>query len=236
MIPILFGITLITFIIINAAGSPLQNMEFNPRVKPEDIERIRNNLGLNEPVWKRYFIWVGNVLQGDLGLSLINFRPVTDRIREVMFNTLLLSFLSITISLVDRRSIGHLRGDASKRHRRPGYQCAFGSRLCDSDRLARPAAHYSLFGAVRKMGIPVAAGGRRARLARRRRIKDRIEHLILPMTALVIPQVGIWLFWVRSNMLEVLGQDYMRAARARGLREKIRAVRPRACAMPSFRW
>ena len=51
-------------------------------------------------------------------------------------------------------------------------------------------------------------------------IKDRIEHLILPITALVIPQVGIWLFWVRSNMLEVLGQDYMRAARARGLREK----------------
>ena len=73
MIPILFGITLITFVIINAAGSPLQDMEFNPRVKPEDIERIRGNLGLDEPVWKRYFIWVGNVLQGDLGLSLINF-------------------------------------------------------------------------------------------------------------------------------------------------------------------
>jgi peptide/nickel transport system permease protein len=51
-------------------------------------------------------------------------------------------------------------------------------------------------------------------------IADRVEHLILPVTALVIPQVGIWLFWVRSNMLEVLGQDYMRAARARGLREK----------------
>ena len=100
MIPILFGITLITFLIINAAGSPLQNMEFNPRVKPEDIERIRRNLGLDEPVWKRYFIWVSHVLRGDLGLSLINFRPVTDRIQEVMFNTLLLSTISITLSLL----------------------------------------------------------------------------------------------------------------------------------------
>src|SRR6476619_7643985 len=98
MIPILFGITLITFVIINAAGSPLKNMEFNPRVRPADIERIRHNLGLDEPVWKRYFIWVSNVLRGDLGLSLINFRPVSERIREVMFNTLLLSSLSITLS------------------------------------------------------------------------------------------------------------------------------------------
>ena len=73
--PSSIGITLITFVIINAAGSPLQDLEFNPRVRPEDIERIRSNLGLDEPVWKRYFIWVGNVLQGDLGLSLINFRP-----------------------------------------------------------------------------------------------------------------------------------------------------------------
>ncbi len=87
MIPILIGITLITFVIINAAGSPLKSMEFSQRVKQEDIDRIRNNLGLDEPVWKRYFIWVGNVLQGDLGLSLINFRPVTERIQEVMFNT-----------------------------------------------------------------------------------------------------------------------------------------------------
>src|SRR5680860_1817835 len=100
MIPLLFGITLITFIIVNASGSPLGDLEFNPRVLPEDIARIRSNLGLDAPVHERYFIWIKNVLQGDLGYSLINFRPVTERIQEVIMNTLILSGVSLVLSLV----------------------------------------------------------------------------------------------------------------------------------------
>lgn len=219
MIPILFGITLITFIIINAAGSPLQSMEFNPRVKPEDIERIRNNLGLNEPVWKRYFIWVGNVLQGDLGLSLINFRPVTERIREVMFNTLLLSVLSTTISLAIAVPLGI-------------YAATHRNGIIDRVTSVLSVAGYAiptvwlgllliiLFSVqFDKWGYPSLPVGGVRDLRGDGGLRDRLVHLILPITALVIPQVGIWLFWVRSNMLEVLGQDYMRAARARGLSE-----------------
>ncbi len=220
MIPILFGITLITFIIINAAGSPLQDMVFNPRVKPEDIERIRANLGLDEPVWKRYFIWVGNVLQGDLGLSLINFRPVTDRIREVMFNTLLLSVISTTISL----SIALPLGIYAATHRN-GWIDRITSVLAVAG-YAIPTVWLGvlliLLFAVQfeKWGFPSLPVGGVRDLRGDGGIRDRIEHLILPVTALVLPQVGIWLFWVRSNMLEVLEQDYMRAARARGLRER----------------
>ncbi|TXG86467.1 MAG: ABC transporter permease [Thermomicrobiales bacterium] len=220
MIPILFGITLVTFLIINAAGSPLQNMEFNPRVKPEDIERIRHNLGLDEPVWKRYFIWVGNVLQGDLGLSLINFRPVTERIQEVMFNTLILSLLSTTISL----SIAVPLGIFAATHRN-GIVDRVTSVLSVAG-YAIPTVWLGLLLIILfavqfdKWGLPSLPVGGVRDLRGDGGIKDRIEHLILPVTALVIPQVGIWLFWVRSNMLEVLGQDYMRAARARGLREK----------------
>ena len=84
MIPLLFGITLLTFVIINAAGSPLSDITFDPRVTPEDRARVEENLGLNDPLYERYFTWVTNVLQGDLGYSLINFRPVSDRILEVM--------------------------------------------------------------------------------------------------------------------------------------------------------
>ena len=220
MIPILFGITLITFIIINAAGSPLQNMEFNPRVKPEDIERIRHNLGLDEPVWKRYFIWLSNVLRGDLGLSLINFRPVTERIREVMFNTLLLSVLSTTISL----SIALPLGIYAATHRN-GIVDRVTSVLSVAG-YAIPTVWLGLLLIIlfsiqfEEWGFPSLPVGGVRDLRGDGGIKDRLEHLILPITALVIPQVGIWLFWVRSNMLEVLGQDYMRAARARGLREK----------------
>jgi peptide/nickel transport system permease protein len=220
MIPILFGITLITFIIINAAGSPLQNMEFNPRVKPEDIERIRHNLGLDEPVWKRYFIWLGNVLQGDLGLSLINFRPVTERIQEVMFNTILLSVISTTISL----SIAVPLGIYAATHRN-GIVDRVTSVLSVAG-YAIPTVWLGLLLIIlfsiqfEAWGFPSLPVGGVRDLRGDGGIADRVEHLFLPVTALVIPQVGIWLFWVRSNMLEVLGQDYMRAARARGLREK----------------
>jgi peptide/nickel transport system permease protein len=220
MIPILFGITLITFVIINAAGSPLQNMEFNPRVKPEDIERIRHNLGLDEPVWKRYFIWLGNVLQGDLGLSLINFRPVTERIQEVMFNTILLSVISTTISL----SIAVPLGIYAATHRN-GIVDRVTSVLSVAG-YAIPTVWLGLLLIIlfsiqfEAWGFPSLPVGGVRDLRGDGGIADRVEHLILPVTALVIPQVGIWLFWVRSNMLEVLGQDYMRAARARGMREK----------------
>jgi len=220
MIPILFGITLITFLIINAAGSPLQNMEFNPRVKPEDIERIRRNLGLDDPVWKRYFIWVSHVLRGDLGLSLINFRPVTERIQEVMFNTLLLSSISITLSLL----IAVPLGVYAATHRN-GYVDRISSIFAVAG-YAVPTVWLGLLLIIifsvqfEKWGFPSLPVGGVRDLRGGGDLRDRIEHLILPITALVLPQVATWLFYVRSNMIEVIQQDYMRAASAKGLKRK----------------
>ena len=220
MIPILFGITLITFLIINAAGSPLQNMEFNPRVKPEDIERIRRNLGLDEPVWKRYFFWVSHVLRGDLGLSLINFRPVTERIQEVMFNTLLLASISITLSILIAVPLGI-------------YAATHRNGLVDRISSIFAVAGYAvptvwlgllliILFAVQfdKWGLPSLPVGGVRDLRGDGGMKDRIEHLILPITALVLPQIASLLFYVRANMIEVIQQDYMRAAAAKGLKRK----------------
>ncbi|MCC6673982.1 MAG: ABC transporter permease [Thermomicrobiales bacterium] len=220
MIPILIGITLITFLIINAAGSPLQNMEFNPRVKPEDIERIRRNLGLDDPVWKRYFIWISHVLRGDLGLSLINFRPVTARIQEVMFNTLLLSSISITLSLLIAVPLGV-------------YAAVHRNGIVDRVTSVFAVAGYAvptiwlgmllilLFSVqFSKWGLPSLPVGGVRDLRGDGGMRDRIEHLILPITALVMPQIAVWLFYVRSNMIEVIQQDYMRAAAAKGLKHK----------------
>jgi peptide/nickel transport system permease protein len=219
-IPILFGITLITFVIINAAGSPLQGLEFNRNVKPEDIARIRGNLGLDDPLWKRYFIWVGNVLQGDLGLSLINYKPVTTRISEVLVNTLILSGVSFFIAL----AIAVPLGIYAAVHRN-SFIDRFVSILAVAG-YAVPTVWLGLLlillfsvqfdswgfysfpvGGVRDLRHPGGLG-------------DRIEHLILPITALVVPQVAVWLFYVRSNMLEVIRQDYVRAATAKGLRNR----------------
>src|SRR5687768_11444083 len=91
VIPLVFGITFLTYAIVNSAGDPLAELELNPRIKAEDIERYKASLGLDEPWYTRYFIWVGNVLQGDLGRSMINFIPVRDSIMAVLPNTILLT-------------------------------------------------------------------------------------------------------------------------------------------------
>jgi peptide/nickel transport system permease protein len=217
MIPVMFGITLITFVIINASGSPLQQLEFNPRVRPEDIARIRSNLGLDEPLHERYFVWVKNVLQGELGYSLINFRPVTERIEEVILNTLLLSGISLVLSLLIAMPLGI-------------YAAVHRNSLVDRVVNILAVAGYAVptvwlgllliilfsvkFDDWGFYALPV--GGVRD-LRGDGGLADRVEHLILPIIALVLPQVASWLFYIRSNMLEVIRQDYVRTAAAKGL-------------------
>ena len=220
MIPLLIGITLITFVIINAAGSPLSDLTFNPRVTPEDQARIEENLGLNDPIHERYFIWVKNVAQGDLGYSLINFRPVSDRILEVMGNTLMLSGVSLLISLmiaiplgiyaaVHRNSIFDriINIMAVAGYAIPTVWLALLLIILFSVKLGDWGYYTFPVGGVRDLR---GGGG----------FWDRVEHLILPITALVIPQVAVWLIYIRSYMLETIRQDYVRTASAKGLESR----------------
>ncbi|MCC6945546.1 MAG: ABC transporter permease [Thermomicrobiales bacterium] len=217
MIPLLFGITLITFVIINAAGSPFSDLQFDPRVTPADKERIEENLGLNEPLAKRYVIWVSNVLRGDLGYSLINFRPVSDRILGVMANTLILSGLSLLISLL----IAVPLGIYAAVHRN-----SIIDRLVNLTAVAGYAVPTVWLGLLliilfsvkfSEWGFYSLPVGGVQDLRGGGGFWDRVEHLILPITALVIPQVAVWLFYIRSNMLETIRQDYVRTANAKGL-------------------
>src|SRR4028119_2152916 len=89
-IPILFGVTLLTFLIVNARGNPVADLALNPRYRAEDIARIRASMGLDEPRLVRYGIWLSAIARGDLGLSLNNSTPVRDRIFDVLPNTLIL--------------------------------------------------------------------------------------------------------------------------------------------------
>src|SRR5689334_8464974 len=100
MVPLLFGITFLTFAITNLVpGSPIAKYEFNPRLRPEDREHIKHSLGLDKPWPQRYVIWVSHVIRGDLGISYINATPVKDRILTVLPNTLLLSATSLLFAL-----------------------------------------------------------------------------------------------------------------------------------------
>lgn len=221
MVPLVLLVTFITFGLINAAGSPVAGLEINPRVRPEDVARIKENLGLNEPWTTRYFVWLGNLLQGDLGISFVNSRPVLDQILNVLPNTLLLTGISVLVAIAVALPIGIYsavrRNSLFDRITTIGAVAGF----------AVPSVWLGLLLIIlfavkfREWGLPYSfpVGGMRE-LRGESGFLDRVEHLILPVTALVIPQIASWTRYIRSSMLEIIRQDYVRTAEAKGLRER----------------
>ena len=197
VIPILFGVTFITFVIINASGSPLAGKELNPRIKPEDLENMSRNLGLDKPIQERYFIWLNSLFHGDLGVSLSNGTPVLDRIGNVLPNTLLLSFLSVSLALAIAIPIGVLA--AVKRN-------SLFDRVATTLAVAGFAIPTVWLGLMliilfsvkfREWGLPALPVGGVRDLRGGGNFTDRVEHLILPIIALTIPQLAGWVVYIR---------------------------------------
>ena len=220
-IPLIIGITVITFAIANLVpGSPVSGLEFNPRARPEDIARIKQSLGLNDPLYKRYFVWAGNVVQGDLGLSLKNYRPVRQQIMDKLPNTLLLTGSALLLSLIISIPIGV-------------YSAVKRNSAFDKIATAGAVSGFSMptfwFGIMliivfavkfREWGLPAFPAGGAYDLRGGGGVWDRIHHLILPAFTLAFVQTAAWTRYIRSQMLEVLSQDYMRTATAKGLHSR----------------
>jgi peptide/nickel transport system permease protein len=221
MIPILLGVTFITFVITNATGSPLASLAFNPRISQEDIQRLEKYYGLDKPVDERYFRWLGNLIQGDLGYSMVSGVPVTDRILAVLPNTLLLSSLSIFFAI----SIALPIGIYCAVHQNSTLDRFFSISAVAG--FAIPTVWLSLmlvmfFGVkIGDWGFPTLPVGGVRNLREDGGLADRIEHLILPVVALTIPQLAGWIVYIRSSMLEVIRQEYVRTAQAKGLPSRI---------------
>jgi peptide/nickel transport system permease protein len=221
MIPLLFGITFPTFAIVNLVpGSPVAELQFDPRATPEDRERIENQLGLNEPWPKRYVIWVSHVARGDLGVSLDNYTSVRNRLLNVLPNTLLLSGSALILALLVSIPIGV-------------YAAVKQNSLFDHISTIGAVAFYAvpsfwlgllliiLFGVkFKEWGLPSLPIQGMHNLRGDGGPADLLKHLILPVTALAVVQVASWTRYIRSSMLEVIRQDYIRTARAKGLKDQ----------------
>jgi len=221
MIPLLIGITFLTFAIVNLVpGSPVAELQFDPRATPEDRERIENQLGLNEPWPKRYVIWVSHVARGDLGVSLDNYTSVRNRLLNVLPNTLLLSGSALILALLVSIPIGV-------------YAAVKQNSLFDHISTIGAVAFYAvpsfwlgllliiLFGVkFKEWGLPSLPIQGMHNLRGDGGPADLLKHLILPVTALAVVQVASWTRYIRSSMLEVIRQDYIRTARAKGLKDQ----------------
>jgi len=221
MVPLLLGITFLTFAIVNLVpGSPIARVEMNPRATPADVERIKENLGLDRPWPERYVYWLGDVIQGDLGISLINYTPVTDRIFNVLPNTLLLTGTSLILALGLAIPLG-LRAAVMR-------NSPFDHTLnvLTTVLFAMPTFWFGLLLILlfavqfNQWGFPALPVGGTQDLRGESGVVDRIQHLILPAVALAGVQLASWTRYIRSSVLEVIRLDFVRTAEAKGLRQR----------------
>lgn len=222
MVPLILGISFIIYALLNLVpGSPADNIERSPTMRPEDFERIQANLGLNEPWYFRYFTWLGNAFQGDFGNSFLNYAPVDFLIRSALPNTLLLSLTSLTLALVISVPLGVIC--AVRRNSLFDRVVTVLATAFSSIPTIWLGLMMIILFAVKfqEWGLPSLPTGGVRNLREPDSILTRIEHLILPAVALALLSLADWTRYIRAQMLEVVRQDYVRTAQAKGLENRV---------------
>ena len=225
-IPILLIAAFIVFALGTSAGNPLDPLlAKNPPAPPNVIAAETARLHLDQPLIPRFFSWIGGVLQGDFGPSVVSTQDIGAELAGRFFVTLRLIALAMVIALVLAIVVGVVSAVKQYCHRRllghvPG--------------LPVPGD------AVVLAGDPAQAGGDRLQRRRRRagavhdrrrarvppppelgaRIVDVLGHMVLPTIALALISYASWSRFQRASMLEVLNSDYIRLARAKGLSQR----------------
>ncbi|MCA9834774.1 MAG: ABC transporter permease [Thermomicrobiales bacterium] len=219
LIPLLLGISFIVYALMNLVpGSPTSQFEMNPNIKPSDIARIQENLGLNEPWYTRYFIWLGNALKGDLGISYLNGQSVSRIITSAMPNTLALSIPSIIISVAFAIPVGVL-GALKRNSLFDRVTTIFATIFYSTPTVFLGMMMIIIFGVkFQEWGLPNLPVAGTHNLRGGGDPWDRIVHLIMPVVTLSLVSLAGWTRYIRTQMLEVINQDYVRTAQSKGLK------------------
>ena len=213
-IPVLLGISFITFALVTfAPGDAISLMLGSETVNVANIERLRTELGLDRPWYVQYRMYMTGLLQGDLGTSITSRQPVARQIIERFPNTLLLTLSSMLVALLIAVPAGVL---AAARRNRPAD---YGTMLFSMLGVAMPNFWLGLiliivFG-LELRWLPIRGMG-----SLEDGLWDFVSHLILPAVTLGTALAAILTRLTRNAMLDVLSEDYVRTARAKGLRAK----------------
>ncbi|MCY0877321.1 MAG: ABC transporter permease [Firmicutes bacterium] len=215
-IPLLILVTVVTYFLMNITpGGPLAIYMHNPKVSPARLALLAKQLGLNEPWYTRYFLWLWSLLHGNWGYSYFSGLPVMQLISERLPNTLILMGTSFVLSF----GLGMPLGIYVARHRYSwqDHTLSFMSFFA----WAMPSFFFGLIlqliFAVKLQWLPV--GGMWS-VYHPHSFGELIRHLILPSVVLGIGSVASWSRFLRAGILEVIKEDFIRTARAKGLRER----------------
>ena len=225
-IPLLLGIlTLIFFVLQLAPGDPIAKFA-NPNVSPEVLEQMRRNFGLDRPLHEQYGKWLWSFVTGDFGYSFGQMRPINEILPGILWNTMQLTLISLVVIFVVGMLIGIVQAVRQYSiadnvltflalffYSMPSFWFALMLILIFSLK-ANTAGWPIQFPASGMTGVEydyLSFGGK---------VSDRIMHLILPATALGIGSAAGVARYMRGSMLEVIHQDFIRTARAKGLSER----------------
>lgn len=208
-------ITVLCFLLTRFSGDPLAQYATNPRMSQEDKAALRERLGLNQPLPVQYFKWLGLALQGDLGQSFFSKQPVADMIGQRLPNTLILMFTAEVITISLALVLGII--SAVKQYSILDNTITAFSFIGFSIPIFFSALGLMLIFAVqfKEWGLPYLPTG--AAVWDKKDPVEYIRNMILPVSALAIIQTAGYSRFVRTSILEVLSQDYIRTARAKGL-------------------
>ncbi len=204
MIPVMIGVTLVVFLIMQLVPGDPARMLAGEGASPEQIEAIRNSLGLNRPLWVQYFSYLGNVLQGDFGKSIVTSSPVLEEILIRLPTTIELALASIFVAI----SLGLVAGivSATKQNTVADMSIMVVALIGVSMPSFWMGLMLMYYFSVELGMFPVAGWG-------------TLSHVVLPAITLGSGGAAIIARMTRASMLEVIRQDYIRTARAKGVSE-----------------
>lgn len=221
VLPLLFAISIVSFAILKfTPGGPLAVYEGDPNFTEADRLRLENAFGLDQPLPVQYVTWLGAFLRLDWGYSFSSHQPVLSLIGERLPNTLYLMgtvFLVVLLIAIPIGVFTAMKQYSAFDHLITGATFAF---------LSTPTFWLGLlliilFG-LQLRWLPL---GGMATPGADFDVADRVRHLILPVMTLALVQVGGHVRYLRASMLETIGQDYVRTARAKGLTERVVTMR-----------
>ena len=210
-VPLLIGIAILSFVFMQAMpGGPETLLARNGRMSAEQLALVRRSMGIDQPVYVQLGKWLLNLAKGDLGFSFKELRPVVEIIGERIEPTARLVGVALGLSLVLAVLIGLL--SAVKRYSAFDYAVTALSYIGLAMPVFWVALTLQLLFALYLGWLPSAdmnsgAGG----------FGNSLWHLVLPAITLAIGTIASWSRYVRGSMIEVLSQDFVRTARAKGL-------------------
>jgi len=215
---VIWGVTLVTFMLLHVtAGDYIPGIDPGANLRPEDLARLRVSLGLDRPLYVQYLTWMWALLHGDLGRSMLDGIPVMQHVRERLPNTFELALAAMLMGLAFAIPLGTLSA------LRRGTWVDHVVTVFSVSGFAVPQFWLALMMIVifsvsfRSWGLPYLPSAGAANPLAHGDLLDRLDHLVMPATVLGLLYISVWSRYMRSSMLSVLSQDYIRTARSKGM-------------------